>query len=70
MKVQLTANLGTLDCKALRIDFEDATEGEIIDVKTETATVLFKRGIAVEVKEDPKPAKPPVAPPTKGPANG
>lgn len=75
MKVTLTANLGTADCKAFDLELEEALEGKAVDVSPDHATALFKRGLAIEAKQERKkeaatatPATP--ATPAKVQANG
>ena len=55
MKLKLQLNIGTVDAK--RLDLEKTKDGEVVDVKKETATELLKRGWAVEVGSE-KPATP------------
>lgn len=55
MKVTLTTNIGTVDAKALDLDFKKAVEGATLDLTKKTADVLIAKGWATA--EDSKPSK-------------
>lgn len=46
MKVKMRVNLGSVDAKALRLEFKDCTAGKVVDVSEAIAEQMVKRGFA------------------------
>lgn len=66
MRLTLTGNIGTRDCKRFDLEPEDALEGREVDVKADAAKELLARGWAVP----PDQARTTTADVTAGPADG